>query len=427
MSSTNSKKSDSSKSLYESLSSDNDDNKKSSKTSVLSVLSKSKIKQIPSSKQQDYEIVTKCHVELLRHGPGDSLVAIYCRPLEMSNGSGLCGNLSRPIYLFTESVKWKTATSIMMNQLRSDGVYFISIIWNLKRVYKLANGKSMTSQKPKILHCICKEPMKRYQGRIGPISTFIPHWSEGKRIGGLWVSLFSDQIYAEFIEQLNPFRKEYREKLKSVGKKIEQVLFFVSNDSACVGIQVLNTKQEEREIKKSKKVFHHERPLILQDGYYLVEGYFVPKYLNMNATTSKKLQFDGITGPLIVILGEGTHLIRTQTEPVLQLSTQPNKTESNSKNDLKSRSMQKSWRKLAEKSNESKKMLQSDPKMKTKTKMEKNLPKISKILPSKDNSSQLEVPKTAKTRTVELCLDYSYDGIIALDNFVLSQDWRLKV
>ena len=391
-------------------------------------------------KEKNYTIVKGCSVNMIRgEETGDSLVAVYGEeaPLTvMVDGTkSFSKMIEQPIYVITKEVNWKYAARVLLKDVTSYGVYLVGLIWKLKRPFQLtANEKLFSVNKPVILHCICKEPVIRFNGRIGPISTFVPHTiqNNNKRISGIWVSFFSDQIYAEFIYQLEPFKSDYRARLKEADKTFDQVMFFVSNEAACVGIQVMNTKGEEKQIRQSKQIYHHERPLILQDGFYLVEGTFEITFLNSNQTTanlinSKKLNINFSSGPKIVIIAEGTHLIRTVTEPVFHRSSSIKKIDN--KTIMKTR--------IDENNNQGNK---SPSRIETKGKENTNIPTNFRISSKSkwrhlppfnsnvvEDSIQIDKPEhsqqVTKIRKVEVCLDCRYDRIIVLDHSVLKQDF----
>lgn len=393
--------------------------------------SKAKVEQ-PRPKVRKYVIKNDCSLDLITGGPGDSLVIVSGTGEESDRGESgpNCKMaLRRPIFSFIKQVNWAHATRVLLADLHQDGVYLVSLSWKLKRPFQLStSGQPFTLSHPAILHCVCKEPVQRFQGRVGPISTFVPHQLPDRRIGGIWVSLFSDQIQAEFIDHLIPFEPEYRQKLKAVDDRMNQVMFFVANEAAVVGIQVMNTKREEKEIRRSKQVYHHERPLILQDGFYLVEGKFETTFLNGSDQTrqSNRLHLDCTSHPKIVIIGEGTHLIRTQTQPVLERLS----------------------RKVAKEMPDEEEPTDTDlsdskcdeppvPKCATEQCVNNNNSPLAVANSSEQQQPQMgtfdrslnqpQCTQMSKIRQVEVCLDARYERIISLDHSILLQDFAFKL
>lgn len=354
-------------------------------------------------------------------GPGDTLVNI--RGTARSSENGI---LSQPIYMFNSAVKWHHAARIMMTDLSVDGVYFVGIFWKIKRRYERSDGTIYDPKEPYILNCFCKEPQKRFQGRIGPISVFVPHNEEkiDKRIAGIWVSLFSDQILAEFFDEIPSFESKYRSKLKKVDENYEQMMFFVSDDAACVGIQVLHTKQEEKQIKKSKKEYHHGRPLILQDGFYLVEGKFTSNFLNGDKNPQFDLDCSTSSGPKLIILGEGTHLVRTETTQISSAKVSSEKTlpkkraKGRRKHFYRKSSLRKSD-KLSLSENRSSINDLSNSKLSS---PEEEISSIKE--PGK--SGWLDGNTVSKIRKVEVCIDKRYERLTVLDQNVLKEDFEVE-
>lgn len=351
-------------------------------------------------------------LSMIYGGPGDTLVNI--RGTIRSSGNGV---LSQPIYMFNSAVSWHHAARIMMTDLTLDGVYFVGLFWKFNRPYERSDGTLHDAKEPFVLNCFCKEPQKRFQGRIGPISVFVPHHEEkiDKRIAGIWVSLFSDQILAEFFNEIPFFESKYRSKLKTVDESYEQMMFFVSDDAACVGIQVLHTKQEEKQIKKSKKEYHHGRPLILQDGFYLVEGKFTSNFLNGDENSQFDLDCRTSSGPKLIILGEGTHLIRTETTQISSAQVSSDKPKKRAK---RRRNRRKGFYRKSS-------LPKSD-----KISLSGNSSSISEMSnseissPNKESSGWLDGNKVNKVRKVEVCIDKRYERLTVLDQNVLKKDFE---
>ncbi|KAH9407548.1 hypothetical protein TYRP_023615 [Tyrophagus putrescentiae] len=360
-------------------------------------------------------------LSMIYGGPGDSLVQIHGTTGRLPGNIAFnTASLPQPIYMFNTAVKWHHAARIMMVELPDDGIYFAGICWKFRRPYERSDGSAFDAKESYVLNCFCKEPQRRFQGRVGPISVFVPHHKENidKRIAGIWVSLFSDQILAEYFEERPFFEPEYRSKLKAVDESYEQMMFFVSDSASCVGIQVLHTKQEEKQIKKLNKEYHHGRPLILQDGFYLVEGKFTTNFLNEDNSSQFNLDCSTSSGPKIIILGEGTHMIRTETvqnNPGHKPST---KKRAHWRLNRRKRRIRKP---SLPKSNKS----SSTGKSGTKVTESGTLSSLSEEMESK-SEKQSDKPgwKDGKIRKVEVCIDKRYERLIVLDQNVLKEDFE---
>jgi hypothetical protein len=88
----------------------------------------------------------------------------------------------------------------------------------------------------------------------------------------------------------------------------------VGKDGYCVGMEVRLANFEEQAIRKSGKEYHHTRPIILENGFYVFDGMFSWQPIHSNLQSPVKIPTD-ISSPLI-FLAEGIHLIRSTKEMV---------------------------------------------------------------------------------------------------------------
>ncbi|OTF69151.1 hypothetical protein BLA29_007556, partial [Euroglyphus maynei] len=246
----------------------------------------------------------------------DSLV-ILSNDIVDDNGKPL----NRPVYSFKSSINWKRSSNKVLNNVPRFGIYFCSLQWILKRkLYrKIKDGAILPESMIPVLHCVCKEPNDFCHGRIGPIDKLIPqeHYKRPK-VNGIWISVFGNENNATDID--DEWTKSFH-RMKCLNSNFNRFIFFVANNAACVGIHFWHTKDENkklRKIKRQQKSNHHERPLIISDGFYVLEGLFEVKFLNYDPIIGSKTMITPCTfqtstnTPKMIILSEGTHMIKVK-------------------------------------------------------------------------------------------------------------------
>ena len=359
----------------------------------------------------------QCSIDMI-HTDSNSLVSVVKAENATSCQSRSSIDLKQPLFMFDNNITWKRAANNILCNVNNCGVFLMAFRWKMKDQYRYMDSSALLEKEVNILHCVCKENPIRYQGRIGPISTFVPHRNWNKVVNGIWVSLLSDQIDMTFVDRPMEMdnKSEYYSLIKRSHPNNNQIMFFMSKCGACVGIQVMNTRMEEIEIKRQRKVFHHERPLILEDAFYLIDGIFEAKFLNNNTNAKLKVNaehFNCSTAPKIVIIAEGVHLIRTTTDTGLPISSSPT---------IHSRSPVKKLDKIV--SNNS-----------TVNKSIENV-KTPELAPEVDDGSTItdggeqspnKVIECSKIRRIEVCLDCHYQNIIVLDYTQIKIDFQFEL
>lgn len=342
-----------------------------------------------------FERVEKCGITRI-YSNSNSLVKVF-PVLPGTMASEDSAEMKLPVFCFKSHINWKLASQVLLSDRFACGVYLLAFRWRMKQPFYYPDANPVPNIDLDILHCVCKEEPIRYQGRIGPISAFIPHQSDGRSVNGIWISLLpAEQFRMKYIDHEIGINHRYVRRLKCIHPDNNQIMFFMSNSAGCVGIQVLNTKTEEVKLKKSNTPFHHERPIILEDGFYLIDGIFETKFLNYDPNVKLNVngkQFENSESPKIVIIGEGLHLIRTYTQSAQAyfqqqgiVPTVPGKV------------------------------------IKKKKKVKNN------NSPSKNNEPTVETDQSAiKLRRVEVCLDCSYQKLIVLDHNLLCGDFKFKL
>ena len=239
----------------------------------------------------------------------------------LSNDDNNNGNpLHRPVYSFKSRVNWKRTSLEVLNNVPRFGIYFCSLNWIFKRqLYrKIKDGAIYLESMAPVLHCVCKEPNDFCHGRIGPIDKLIPYeHHQQPKVNGIWISVFGNETN---VADINDEWNQSFHRMKSLNSNFNRLIFLVANHAACVGIHFWNTKKDEKKlrIKQGRKSYHHERPLILPGGFYVLEGLFEAKFLNYDPKIGSKTMItpntfhSSINSPRMIILSEGTHMIKVK-------------------------------------------------------------------------------------------------------------------
>lgn len=283
--------------------------KTSRKTSETSRESRTSIKTLRVRKFS-YEILTNNIKITHARAPRSNYIVAVNPKKDYKVSSDLPG----PVYKFNKDYKWRLAGDILKKVVgRKYGVHFAGIGWNEIETMNpgLIDGETT------VLHVFNNEPENRYRGRVGPVSLYVPHidFVSCKIINGVWTSIFNDSNSRDVIGTATVFDTEYIRRLRESHTEMAQSLFYVTNDAALVGMQILHSHAEEKSFKSmTNNNFHHERPLILSGGYYLVDGIFSAKFFNPEKNRNlAKMLADNMRNK-VILLCEGKHMIRVVTD-----------------------------------------------------------------------------------------------------------------
>lgn len=96
-----------------------------------------------------------------------------------------------------------------------------------------------------------------------------------------------------------------------MNNKIRRLGVFIGKDGYCVGMEVRHSFIEEQNARKEKE-YHHTRPLLAENGFYVFDGILIWQPIFSNLASPIFIPTD-IKSPL-VFLGEGNHLITSTKE-----------------------------------------------------------------------------------------------------------------
>lgn len=355
-----------------------------------------------------------------------------------------------PIYVPHDTLgRWRQTNEMLMQTLRSHGVYLFVVWWWLRSDFQLeSTGTRWPVSLVPVLHCACKDETLPFGGRLGPINVFVPRkLSTGAEgcVNGVYVQLWLEEegeqrtlaMSMNDVDIFQIFRAERRAQLQTLHKDNNQLWVLVARGGVCVGMQVLNTRREEVTLRAQHVDYHHERPLILPGGHYLIEGVFEANFLNFD--NNRQLNFDercfaDVTSPKIVVLSEGAHLLRITSvvineDQLVVETTMPTRKRRKARRKNKMNRLRSRWMmqgaKTSRTNNNATRTRLSALSMSIKGGHEASSTDEESITSDIDQEEEEEdETQRSKTYLVEVCLDCAYHDLILLDFNQLRRDWQ---
>lgn len=229
-----------------------------------------------------------------------------------SQENGRTSKRVKPIIWFN-SGNWRNIPQRVISEFKPNGYYLVAIPWDIRRP-QLIDGHIVNGGPCHVLHCVRKEyPKIKFGGKVGPMSSFAPRTTQnGTDIRGYYVG-----YHWNGEESLDEIPKHFSGKLTLRGRKpidpkayksstVRRLGVMVGNGGNCVGMEVRHTDREEKQMR-NKGEYHHSRPIIIENGFYIFDGIFKWQPIHSNLESPVDLPTEMVS-PLI-FLGEGIHLI----------------------------------------------------------------------------------------------------------------------
>ena len=222
--------------------------------------------------------------------------------------------------------RWRDVPRRIIDEYHSARYYLVALPWHVRKQFKLSDGLTFQQTNCHVLHCVRKEiPCLKFGGKVGPISSFAPRQDHnGNLIRGFYSGYLTrdnehtDELPRQFEGMFTLDNNDHRNKDVAIyDKNNNQVKqrrlgVLIGQGGCCICMEV-KMLQEEEKLRRKQGEYHHNRPIVMENGFYIFDGFFTWQPIKSNLI--EPIDFPSSINSPVVCLGEGIHLI-TSTKQI---------------------------------------------------------------------------------------------------------------